>query len=58
MGFYLATWAGILAVLSKLTAEVAGLFGVIYAGFTYADAHLGGKAIDKGVSKDYGKPSE
>jgi len=54
MGWYLATWAGILAVFGKFTAEVAGVFGVIYAGFSYADAHLSGKAIDKGVNKEYG----
>jgi len=58
VAIWLSSLATILAFLQRFTPEMATLFSVIYAGFSYADAHISGKAVDAGVHKDYGKPSE
>lgn len=57
--FVVAMWisslATGLAAFGKFTDAMGLLFGVIYGGFSYADAKINIAAIDKGVSKAYGQ---
>lgn len=58
VAIWLSSLATLLALLEKFTPEMATLFSVIYAGFSYADSKISTKAVEMGVHKDYGKVGE